>query len=60
MVVVKPAPRRHAAEVVVHHPLQSLHVSEHQGIHVLGLIVADLQLALKNPRDKPYEQTPVV
>src|SRR5579863_6458681 len=46
MVVVEPTPRSDTTVVVVHHPLQSLHVAIRKLAHVLWIIVINPHLAL--------------
>lgn len=46
MVVVEPTPGRDTTKVIMHDPLQSLDIAINQSIHLLRVIVVDLEFAL--------------
>lgn len=47
MVIVEPTPRRNTAIVVVHNPLHALDIAVHEIVHLLGVVIRDLEFALK-------------
>jgi len=47
MIVAEPSPRCDIIIVIVHHPLQSLHISKRKITYVLGVIVWDLKFPLQ-------------
>lgn len=46
MVIIEPAPGCDTTIIVVHHPLQPLHISERQLPHFVGIVVRNLQFPL--------------
>jgi hypothetical protein len=53
MIIVEPTPRSDTTIVVVHHPLQSLHVAIHKVAHLLWVVVVNTQLALCTKSETP-------
>ena len=47
MVVVEPTPRGDTTVIVVHDPLQTLYISIDEVKHILRVVVADFEFALK-------------
>lgn len=46
MVVVEPTPGRHSTVIVVHDPLHAFDVAINQSMHLLRIVVVNLQFAL--------------
>lgn len=53
MIIVEPTPRSDATVIVVHHPLQSLHIAMRKFAHLLRVVVTDFQLVLSQMSEAP-------
>lgn len=55
MIVVEPTPRSDTTIVVVHHPLQTLHIAIRQFAHLLRVVITDSQLVLSKKSEIPLD-----
>jgi hypothetical protein len=46
VIVIEPTPRGYAAIIVMHNPLETLHIGMDEVSHLLGIIIRKFQFAL--------------